>query len=150
MKYADMIAGLVTAVIGLFVTILSSAIPTMPTSDVGPAFFPKVIGYLLLSLGILLAVKSFMTNKDKESWKRLFHRGSITALIVIIIFGAYVFLLPVLGFMISTPLLIIGLSLFLKATNKIAVIVTGLAVTFALYYVFLKVLLIPLPQGIIL
>ncbi|GAA0357439.1 tripartite tricarboxylate transporter TctB family protein [Bacillus horti] len=150
MKYADMIVGLIIAVIGLVMVLLAAALPTVPTADVGPGFFPKAIGYLLLGLGVLLAGKSFITNQDKESWKQIFHKGSWTALLVMVVFGGYVFLLPILGFLISTPILIIGLSLLLKATNKIAVVVTGLAVTFALYYVFLKVLLIPLPSGIIL
>lgn len=62
---------------------------------------------------------------------------------------AYVFLLPYLGFIISTVLFLFGLFCWLKAPNKLIAFVLALAVALGMYALFKIGLKVPLPTGLL-
>jgi putative tricarboxylic transport membrane protein len=148
LRYADAVSGIFFALLGIIVVLGTLSFSSLPTADVGPAFFPKIVGGLLVLLGLFLTIKSLLNNVDTRSIKQLFPKGSIKAVITIVIFGVYLFLLKYVGFLISTPLFIISLSLFLKEKRIYLILITSLLVTAFLYFVFQKFLMIPLPGGI--
>ncbi len=148
MRQAEMASGFLSILLGITLIIAASNFPVLPTVDVGPAFFPKVVGGILIFFGALLAIVAFLNKAESKSLKEIFNRRSLLAIGTIAIFAIYIILVSVLGFLIATPLLVIGLAMFLKGKNIAVIVIVAVAVTLLIYYLFLKFLLIPLPRGI--
>ena len=77
--------------------------------------------------------------KEKEDLKR--------TLICIASGIVYVFLLPYLGFVLDTFLMLAGLFIWLKAPNKVAAVFLAAAVTAGRFLLFKMGLKVPLPKG---
>ena len=77
--------------------------------------------------------------KEKEDLKR--------TLICLASGILYVFLLPYLGFVLDTFLMLGGLFIWLKAPNKVVALLVAAAVTAGMYLLFKVGLKVPLPKG---
>ncbi|NLK00155.1 MAG: tripartite tricarboxylate transporter TctB family protein [Clostridia bacterium] len=126
----------------------------------GPTFYPRLlIGVLLLLMVGIIAEDSIKERKMKERGEEVYKgvtlsQGIEKYLIVILIFifsAAYILLMDKLGYIISTVLFLVGMSLLLKPNWKEKLPLTvGLMVVFTLvlYYIFNNLLYIILPTSI--
>ena len=117
------------------------------STDVGPKFFPRAAAIGL----ILCAVGKFITEGnpgkpvfEKEGWKKI-------ALIFVILAG-YLLTMTVFGYIIATPIFSAILVIAMKEDRKIKplrVILFSIILTAVLYLVFVKLILVFLPEGIL-
>ncbi|WP_080872936.1 tripartite tricarboxylate transporter TctB family protein [Oceanobacillus timonensis] len=145
MRLGDRITGIFVIIIGSFVWIYSHNNLTNPAiDDVDASFFPKVIGGLLIITGVVLMIKTILKNKKKTDQKLVLY---MKELIMIIAYALYIFLVPVLGFIITSPLLIIGLAFYLGSKKIVMNVMVGVLVTAGIYFFFQELLSVPLPRG---
>ena len=98
----DFIAGLLFAAIGLGAILISSAYHAGTAAHMGPGYFPRMLGILLMVLGIALALRALRSKGDPfPLWK---WRPTVTVLGSVVFFGAIV--IPV-GLVLSTIILIL-------------------------------------------
>jgi putative tricarboxylic transport membrane protein len=119
----------------------------------GPALFPTIVGWILIALSGLAAFDAVRTPADADDPERQRrepfdrHRG-----ILFVAFATapliYVALAPVLGFLLTMPLIIGGLA-FLAAGKPVRSVLLGLALTLLLHLVFYQVLRVTLPWGLL-
>ncbi|MFZ5945646.1 MAG: tripartite tricarboxylate transporter TctB family protein [Bacillota bacterium] len=120
-------------------------------------FFPYFSSFALLLLSLMLIIRLFKTKplkaneiKEKEVLKKETSIFQDYGRQIVIIFAtiAYIFLLNIWGYLISTILLLGILFLIFSSLSKIKWVYFFIYVTFfpfVLYYFFEKLMMVPLP-----
>jgi len=115
--------------------------------EVGPDFWPKIVLIILIALSATLTISNIIKWKKsrgeiserEQGWKRV--------LIAILLAVAYVYFLKPLGFIVSTPLFILGMMLHIMPKRKKVIPFTILGIMGMIYIIFAKLLYVPLPKG---
>ncbi len=115
--------------------------------EVGPDFWPKIVLFCLIVLSAALTLSNVIKwrkSRDKVSereagWKRVF--------IVVLLAVAYVYFLKPLGFIVASPLFIIGMMLLIMPARKKVIPFAVLGIMVMIYIIFSKLLFVPLPKG---
>jgi putative tricarboxylic transport membrane protein len=128
----------------------------MIKQQVGPAVFPKAVGYLLLliSLSNLFIQFKGMAREDEsraviigaedkvETRADFKLMGTMIALMV-----AYAFLFEPLGYALTTLVVFLAGVLVLDRKHLVRDVVIGLIASFGMHFVFTKLLKLALPSG---
>lgn len=147
----DKIIAAVCVLIGVIYLIGALNLPeTNLAKDPGPKVFPIVGAVIVIASSAAILLKRYDNEPKavytKEQWKK--------AVIMLGLFIVYLLMLWVLGFLISTPIILLVSSyMFTDEGVKVALwkrVVFALALTFFLYWIFAKVLVMLLPTGMIL
>lgn len=118
--------------------------------EVGPDFWPKIVLTVLIALSAILTVYNvsvWRKSRDKEqvsaekegNWKRV--------LIVFLLAVGYVYFLKTLGFIVASPLFIIGMMLVIMPERKKVIPFGVIGIMVMIYIIFNKLLFVPLPKG---
>ncbi|SES11563.1 tripartite tricarboxylate transporter TctB family protein [Salipaludibacillus aurantiacus] len=153
MMNSDRILAVVLFLFSVFMFVMSFSIPpgTLGTGTAGPSFFPQIWAVILAVLSILMFIKS--APEDSEYT----HKGLIQSLreykkVIYMLSAslAYIFLLGILGYIITTLLFLIVTIPVLAAeakVNKLKILFIAAAITFSTYVIFQHVLNVFLPAG---
>jgi hypothetical protein len=102
----DFWSGLLFIAIGAAAILLASKYAIGSAARMGPGYFPRVLGILLIVLGAILALRAFkLDGPPLPRWK---WRPTVVVLGSVVLFGAIV--QPV-GIALSTVILIVGASM---------------------------------------
>ena len=149
MRFNDAVIGSVLIVFAAAVLFHTRNFPTLETGYPGPALFPNCLSFLFILAGIILVFRGI-----KSRSRLVFFDGNAvnTSGVVNIFFvlGAilfYIFVAEYLGFIITAFITIFILMLRLKAPVVASLIMTC-GVVLAIYVLFAKILLVPLPWGL--
>lgn len=153
MRFNNAIPGAFLIVFALVEIAYATTFPRLHGQDYGPDLFPIIIGCgLLVCGGILiiqgLAQKATVPMLEVGDWAQ--DRGNIIN--VALLLGSIVFYILVsggLGF-IPTSLLILTTLLTRFGSAWPLSVILAIATTFIIHTLFAKVLLVPLPWGILL
>jgi putative tricarboxylic transport membrane protein len=118
--------------------------------EVGPDFWPKIVLTGLIALSAILTVynvsvwrksrENEQVSAEKEgSWKRV--------LITFLLAVGYVYFLKPLGFIVTSPLFIIGMMLVIMPERKKVIPLGVIGIMVMIYIIFSKLLFVPLPKG---
>jgi len=153
MRFNDAVLGFVILVFGAAVALYADmTFPALPGQEFGPAFFPTIIGAVLFGCGVILLLQGLARHRTEPlvklgEWARL--PGHVVnfalvflALIVYILFTDSIGFIPV-SFLILSVLMVRFGCRWPTAAG------VGLAATLLIHTVFYKVLLVPLPWGIL-
>ena len=110
-------------------------------SGLGPDFFPKVIGVILIVLSIFLFFSKEKTIQENKNIKY--------PLITIGIFAVYIFLIGKLGYLVSTIIFSFTVISLLKKNSIVLKIVYSILFPLGLYLLFTYVFKVSLPTGIL-
>jgi len=149
----DGIAGLILLAISLVLLFQSFKLPSLPIVPVGPGFYPGIVLTFMAAASALLVVQDLMRQRapaaaDADEAPRWNYRPVVIAFGIV---GAYVALLPLLGFRVATVLFVGALQAALdppRAPRQWAVLAAIALGTMAVsYFVFERYLLVLLPRG---
>jgi len=138
--------------IGIFLCVLSVAIYLYAEQYVGsgvnrygPNFFPQALALMLFVASLSLVIRGFkgLALKNLEEIDK---PGFIRAASTLVISIAYLFLMQVLGFYLSTILFLIVTIRFLGQKNNLLNLVVSVLVASIVYGIFHYFLKIPLPE----
>ncbi len=146
-KSADIAAGCIVTVLGIFVLIASTTIRVGVKGHLSPRALPYIVGLLLVSCGIGLAIKSwrFRGADIRLNWPD--REGITTILVNLISLALYIVLMSPLGLPLSTFLYVAFSIWSLKRSKWLTAIVIGLIFGAASYYVFIRLLTLSFPEG---
>lgn len=151
MKVSDTVVGAGFVGAGALIVAATLNYPTLDAGHPGPSLFPRIVGTLMAGFGLLVALQGLRGRDvgDTVAWGRL-HRntGFVNALFVLGGVVAYLVLVERLGFLVMGAVLIFGLMWRLEVRPLRAL---GVAIGFTalVYFLFAKVLRVPLPLGIL-
>ena len=111
--------------------------------EYGPSTFPKLVAIVMIACGLMLAVQSILSkNVPKPEWDK---NSLLRILILTVLLVVYLIVMPRVGFIICTIILVAAaLWLFNMRDIKLLVILSAMCPT-VLYFLFAKLLNVPLP-----
>lgn len=124
---------------------------TLLGAQMGPAFWPRfLLGALILMTGIVSVGTIRKIIKEKAWGESLMtmDRGKVRFFAAIGLGVAYLFLLPVLGFIAITPLFMIAFMVLLGEKSKGWIIGVSISMTAVIVVLFTKAMYVPLPRGV--
>jgi len=116
------------------------------------AFWPRRFSLLLFALSLLLYLDTYWwPNREADSrspFSVLQAEGPKVGFSLLMTL-VYLLLMNPLGFLITTPVYVTGLSYFTGYRDKRPVVVLGLVATVVVFLLFQKLLNVPLPPGLL-
>lgn len=150
-----------TIIFSIFFFIYTLQIPASSSTSIGPEFWPRVVLIGLAIMGIVLLIKSLRqmkrpaiveesiseTEKVEEEFEvEEVHKSRY--LIIIIALFAYILSLSFIGFVPTTPFMLMGIALIIGMRKWYSMALTGVLGTACFIYLFANTLNIPLPRGV--
>jgi putative tricarboxylic transport membrane protein len=151
MKFSNRVLGLLAFAGGAILCLAGWRMAPTPGSTIGPGFFPLLIGLTLLASGALLVVGAASGPKQPavelpawlaDRWS-LINVATVAAAIVF-----YVVAVERLGF-IPTAAVIVGVLGIRLGQSPLRAVPTGLATAAVFHLMFVKLLRVPLPAGLL-
>lgn len=147
MRSRDVAAALVLIVLGVGYGYLTAGLPkrSLPNTP-DPSFFPWIVTVSLLILAVALLVQGLRARRDSHHVTDT--AGGLRAPVVfLILFVAYVALLPFTGFVIASVPFFAALMWLYGERRGVWIAVVSIALPVILVFVFRHGLQIPLPAG---
>lgn len=145
--------------LGAVLIVNTSSMGAVAHIEYGPGLFPSIVGWGMIGLSCLAAFDALRTPRetpataaaeldDAPPAEPLTPQSLIlfTAFLVAPIF--YVFVAPVLGFLLTMPVIVGGLA-FLASGRPWRALLLGIGLTIFLHIVFYDLLRVTLPWGIL-
>lgn len=130
MRRADLLIGLaLLALAGVYYEQSLGIVRGFASDRLGPAFFPRLLALVLAVLAVTLVVRA----------------GLFLTMLALLV--AYALLLPRVGFVVATPVLLGAVIWLLGLRAWPALTGTALGITLALYFAFGRALHVLLPMG---
>lgn len=147
----DGIAGLILLAISLVLLVQSFQLPSLPIVPVGPGFYPAIVLSFMAAASALLVAQDLLKPRESAEAAGAPRRNYRLVVIAFAIVGAYVVLLPLMGFRLATVLFVATLQAALgrPRTARDWAVLAAIAVGTAAvsYFVFERYLLVLLPRG---
>jgi putative tricarboxylic transport membrane protein len=147
----DLLLGLGFVIGGSVVVAASQTTPTIPGQVYGPGFFPFLIGCALIAGGGMMAVRAVTDPPVTETAASAPAPGAahlLTLAFVLVGLVACIFLLEPVGFIPVTTALTAGFMMLLRVSPLVAAPL-ALAGSVVVTLIFSKILLVPLPSGLL-
>ncbi len=116
----------------------------------GPEYWPQFILVSLMALCMGLAVSTIRTalkEKVLKTPKIKFTADNIRFIAATALIATYLGLLPIVGFLVLTPVLMITFMVLLGERSKAWIFSIPFVLTIGIILVFTKVMYVPLPRG---
>ena len=143
--FSELVIGLACIALGVAVFIAAGNLQTVKLG-IGPAGMPKFVSVLLMVLGLAQTVTAVSTGVKAPEFNVDKKAASLFAAAVAMSV-AYVLLVESFGFIILTPLLLIGLMTLFGERNIVKMLIIAAVTTACIWLLFTKVFLIFLPVG---
>lgn len=155
----DGLTGLVALAASLVLFWLTLGLEKNPLVPIGPGFYPRLLLGLTAALGLALLIADLLrrrkapgvTAPEAPRPAPAVRPNYTLVALSFAVFGAYVLLLPLVGFRVATFLFVLGASFLLEPPRRAGLWVRGVLLaaisTVATYYVFEQYLAVLLPRG---
>jgi len=150
MKKNDIIAGGIFIALGIFIFTQTATYPSLEKGHPGPGLFPNLLAVLFILFGGVLLLKARKSPSSGLIEQEVPSRPKkvTNAFFVLGIIALYVAIVNLLGFLITSAVLLIILMKKL-GVNLLRSAVASLVITLFINLIFSKILRVPLPLGIL-
>jgi putative tricarboxylic transport membrane protein len=152
MKINDAIFGAIFALLGAVVLVHVQSFPNIPGQQYGAAIFPGLIAFGFVVCGVLLVWSGMRSRVDAPWFAAGDWMGSrrhvMAAAVIVAGVAAYMALADAVGFLLVAPVLLLAWFRVLGVRWRTAVVAAVLT-TLVIWYVFYKLLRVPLPWGVL-
>ena len=121
-----------------------------PDTTMGPSFWPRIVLGCIIVLVGLASVDTIRTLDKRKAWGQslmTMDRSKARFFTAVGLGVAYLALLPVLGFILTTPAFMIAFMLLLGEKSTGWMLGTSVAMTAVIVILFTKAMYVPLPRG---
>jgi len=143
LKYIDLLIGIVSVGIAMYVFIESADFPPPHASQLGAAVFPRILAIFILGLGLWVSASGW---QKKEAILIHHLKEVVICLCMLILYGVT---LKQLGFLVTTPIFIAATLYILRLRNIMNLVLLSLGTTGIIFLIFRLLLAVPLPHGLI-
>lgn len=151
MRLNDAVLGLVLLIFAAAMMAYTTTFPAMPGQNYGPALFPLLIGVGMAACGLLLIAQGLRARRVAGgrlvAWTAP-ASGRLNLLLVLAALLFYILASDWLGF-IPTAILILTPLLLRLGTRPAAALAVAVAATLVIHTLFARLLLVPLPWGLL-
>jgi putative tricarboxylic transport membrane protein len=150
----DGIAGLIGLAVSLALLPFAYGLPKLPIVPIGPGFYPTLVLVFMAAVCATLVLQDVLAQRRATSGEQVEPTGERAYGLVIAAFavvGAYIVLLPEIGFRLSTVLFVAAFQLALErprtAWQWLMLAIIAVATSAVTYLVFDQYLSVLLPRG---
>jgi len=143
----ELIVGICMIIVETVLYIASAEIPAKSAAYPKTLIIMAFIFTCAFMVRTVLRIKKEGLHREKATGK---DGSMLQVIITMAIIFLYVFTMPYLGYVISTPIFVFGIMLYFGMRNILALILTPLCLTLFGHLVFNNLLYIFLPRGVIL
>lgn len=120
-----------------------------PVSGPSTGFIPFLAGILIGVSGLLMFISGWIKRRRKDQREKFWPEMAGTKRIVLIVAGlsAMAYLIPILGFLITSILITTFMLRVIEPQKWVAVIITSLGCCLLVYWLFNNLLQVSLPKG---
>ncbi|MBK0023847.1 tripartite tricarboxylate transporter TctB family protein [Ochrobactrum sp. S46] len=139
------------ALVGIVVVIMAVQLPQPLAATriaYGPGFFPLLLGIVIAASGTWLALAGAGRAIDEVEGERYSLRAFAKPAVVFLAALTYVFFSQQVGFLILAPIILMSLLLLGRVSIGLSLVI-AMATAIIVYIVFAKILLVPLPLGLL-
>jgi len=149
-RVGDCIIGLISLLLGASIFCLTLNFPSLEGGHPGPALLPRILAVLFMAIGAVFIIRNMRTRGAKSKHQTLLteKKRVLYAAVVIILVLFYIAFVEKLGYLITNFVLVTILSRLLEVRIFWCIVFSSL-LTLGVYVLFHKILLVPLPQGLI-
>ncbi|MCP4622747.1 MAG: tripartite tricarboxylate transporter TctB family protein [bacterium] len=149
MRVSNTAIGLSLIIFACAVLVHVRSFPKLDNGYPGPALFPSVLAVLFIFCGIGLIIQGIRNREKllKIDLGTVTLAGWINIAFVLGTVACYIFFAEYVGFLIFSFVILMILMKWLKV-KMLHSLVMSITVTLAIYLLFAKVLLVPLPWGL--
>ena len=149
MKKNDTVFGCIFIALGIFIFTQTFFYPSLEKGHPGPGLFPNLLAILFIIFGGVLILKAKKPSAaEGEETAPPTHKKVANALFVLGIIIVYVAVVDKVGFLATSAVLLFALMKKLGAPLLRSAI-ASLCITLFINIMFLKILRVPLPPGIL-
>ncbi len=154
-KYNGLMTGIFVALFSIAYLIGSLFIRRSKAVSIGAEFIPEIYGFVLLFLAVCLMYQGVKAAKRFEPDKAEAREQKDTknVLLTFVLIIAYVAVMELLGFVLSSIFFLILMNMLLTPVNTkrnyITIVLYSVVLSVGTYYLFHNLMYIPLPIGII-
>jgi putative tricarboxylic transport membrane protein len=149
MRKNDLVFGIIFIVLGIFIFTQTFFYPSLEKGHPGPGLFPNLLAILFIIFGGVLILKARKpSDAGEEETPPPAHGKVVNAFFVLGIIVVYVAAVDIVGFLLTSTFLLFALMLKLGAPAKRSAI-ASVGITLFINIMFLKILRVPLPPGIL-
>ncbi len=148
----NLLFNIIVFAFSVFFLIFTFKIPVTESNDViGPRGWPMFLLILMGVPSLIGIIKALVSKKSGVKAEKEVEKpyAEYRFIIVAFIMALYILLIPIIGFTISTGLLVFTLAGLLGMKNVWKLLITASVSALALNYIFVSLLLLPLPKGMI-
>jgi putative tricarboxylic transport membrane protein len=150
MKTADLVAGLIGILIGVYTFWEGSSMPPDVVMKIGPSFFPNILaGFLTLCSLALIVTALRGRSKGSVAPLKFSDPGVQRGLVTLAATLAYCILLKPLGFIPTSLAFMVFMMVALGRRKPMALVAAPWVVTLSIWVVFEKILHLDLPPGVL-
>ncbi len=148
-RVADIAVGCLVAALGIFVLLSSTWISVAGVHRLSPRTFPYTVGALLLACGIALALKSWTLREEGPAIAWPDGVGVRTITVTLVFVAGYIAIMNLVGLPLATVLYLILSIWYLNRSKWVIAVVIGLVTGLVSYYVFIRLLGLSFPAGVL-
>lgn len=154
MVKSDIIIGLILTVLGVTVILHAQSFPAIPGQEYGAAVFPVLIASALAACGVLLAFGAWRRRASlaavdvEHRMAGITPAGWMKGLATIALVVAYCLFADRIGFIPVMAVVLVGGMLMLGVRWWVALLVSA-ATIFVIYQLFVVLMRVPLPRGLL-
>jgi hypothetical protein len=133
----DFFSGLGLAVLGVIVFFLTADLPKV-TRGIGPGDYPRVAAMGLILFGLIMSgLNAFKLGRKGEKTASKFPKGALIRVAILVGWSMlYIIVMPYTGFVLSTPVYLFGGMLYFGLKKYRLGVITSLAVTLVIFFLF--------------
>ena len=151
MKISDTVVGAGFVAAGALIIAGTLNYPSLDGGAPGPALFPRILGGLMAVFGGLVGVEGLRTRDATEdvAWLRLYRNSAfVNALFVLGAVAAYIIMVERIGFLLMGTL-ILSVLMWRLRVRPLTALVVAIVFSNSVYFLFAKVLRVPLSGGLL-
>lgn len=150
MRVNDLVLSVLVLAAAAALAAVSFTLPPIPGQRFGAAVFPLTVACGAALCGVILAVGALRAGAGPAvslSWVQ--EKGALPRVAVTLaLIGFYILVAPLLGFVATAILTLLGLFLVLRVPLPVGIPVAAVT-ALAVYFAFANLLRVPLPRGFI-
>lgn len=143
--FSELVIGIACIALGAAVYIAAGNLQQVKLG-IGPAGMPKFVSVLLMLLGAVQTMTALSSGVQAPKVD-VDKRAASLFIAAVAMSVAYVMVVSTLGFIIATPLLLIGLMYLFGERSIVKMLIIAIITTICIWLLFTKVFLIFLPTG---
>ena len=149
----DGIAGLIGLAVSLALLPFAYGLPKLPIVPIGPGFYPTLVLVFMAATCGMLVLQDVLAQRraSSEQVEATDERAYGLVIAAFAVVGAYIILLPEIGFRLATVLFVAAFQLVLErprtAWQWLTIVIIAVATSAVTYLVFDQYLSVLLPRG---